>query len=126
MLPDVVVLAGAGVGGGSLVYANTLYVPPTEFFEDPQWAGITDWERELAPYYDQATRMLGVTKVPHRTPRRRASSPRWREDMGVGHTFPSPRSASSSATEPGKTVPDPFFGGVGPARSGLHRVRRRA
>ena len=42
LLPDAVVLCGAGVGGGSLVYANTLYVPPREFFEDPQWAGITD------------------------------------------------------------------------------------
>ena len=60
LLPDAVVLCGAGVGGGSLVYANTLYVPPTEFFQDPQWAGITDWERELAPYYDQAERMYHV------------------------------------------------------------------
>ena len=50
-LPDVVVLAGAGVGGGSLNYANTLYVPPAAFFADPQWAHITDWAGELAPFY---------------------------------------------------------------------------
>ena len=61
-LRDVIVLAGAGVGGGSLVYANTLYVPPAEFFNDKRWAHITDWHAELSPYYDQATRMLGVTQ----------------------------------------------------------------
>ena len=47
--PDVVLLAGAGVGGGSLNYANTLYVPPKAFFDDPQWREITDWAEELAP-----------------------------------------------------------------------------
>ena len=45
-------LAGAGVGGGSLNYANTLYVPPAAFFRDPQWRDITDWQAELAPHYD--------------------------------------------------------------------------
>src|SRR3954466_11725672 len=47
LLRDVVVLSAAGVGGGSLVYANTLYAPPAEVFADPQWAGITDWAAEL-------------------------------------------------------------------------------
>ena len=61
-LPDVLILAGAGVGGGSLVYANTLYEPPKSYFEDKQWAHITDWESELAPWYDQASRMLGVVQ----------------------------------------------------------------
>ena len=68
VLKDVVVLAGAGVGGGSLVYANTLYVPGKPFFDDPQWSGITDWADELAPYYDQAARMLGVVQNPTMTP----------------------------------------------------------
>ena len=117
LLPDAVVLCGAGVGGGSLVYANTLYVPPTEFFEDPQWSGITDWERELAPFYDQATRMLGVTTVPHRTPLDDVFA-EVAQDMGVGHTFPLTPVGVFFGEEPGKTVPDPFFGGVGPARSG--------
>jgi cholesterol oxidase len=54
LLGNVMVLAGAGVGGGSLNYANTLYVPPKPFFEDPQWKDITDWQEELKPYYDQA------------------------------------------------------------------------
>ena len=117
LLPDAVVLCGAGVGGGSLVYANTLYVPPTEFFQDPQWAGIADWERELAPFYDQATRMLGVTQVPHRTPLDDVFA-EVAEDMGVGHTFKLTPVGVFFGDEAGKTVPDPYFGGVGPARSG--------
>ena len=59
-----VILAGAGVGGGSLNYANTLYEPPAPFFADPQWAHITDWREELSPFYDQAKRMLGVVPEP--------------------------------------------------------------
>ena len=63
-LKDVLILCGAGVGGGSLVYANTLYVPPESYFRDKQWAHITDWQRELAPFYDLASRMLGVAENP--------------------------------------------------------------
>ncbi len=85
-LRDVIVLAGAGVGGGSLVYANTLYVPPDKFFKDKQWAHITDWKAELAPYYEQATRMLGVTKNPTMTPADVAMKA-VADDMGVGETF---------------------------------------
>src|SRR5262245_44211163 len=54
VLKDVVVLAGAGVGGGSLNYANTLYEPPAPFFRDRQWGHITDWQDELSPFYRQA------------------------------------------------------------------------
>jgi cholesterol oxidase len=64
VLDDLVVHSGAGVGGGSLVYANTLYEPLDPFFADPQWAGVTDWRAELAPYYDRARSMLGATEVP--------------------------------------------------------------
>jgi cholesterol oxidase len=59
---DVFVLSGAGVGGGSLVYANTLYVPPDAFFAAPQWAGIQDWKAALMPHYRAAQYMLGVTQ----------------------------------------------------------------
>lgn len=117
VLPDVVVLAGAGVGGGSLNYANTLYRPTSDaFYRDPQWAGITDWRAELAPFYDQASRMLGVVDNPTTTPAdevvRKAA-----EDLGVGHTF---RLAPVGVVfgTPGAVVPDPFFGGAGPARRG--------
>src|SRR3954470_20945472 len=68
LLKDIVVLSAAGVGGGSLVYANTLYRPPRTFFDDAQWAAITDWATELDPHYDQASRMLGVTEQPSMTP----------------------------------------------------------
>ena len=60
MLKDVMILAGAGLGGGSLNYANTLYVPPEVFFRDRQWGHITDWQAELLPHYDMASTMLGV------------------------------------------------------------------
>ncbi|WP_190080373.1 GMC family oxidoreductase [Streptomyces longisporoflavus] len=86
LLRNVMVLAGAGVGGGSLNYANTLYVPPRAFFQDKQWAGITDWRAELAPYYDQARRMLGVRQNPTTTEadeHLRAAADR----MGVADTF---------------------------------------
>ncbi|WP_420094307.1 FAD-binding protein [Mycolicibacter longobardus] len=62
-LDDVLVLSGAGVGGGSHVYGNTLYVPPKQFFDAREWASITDWADEMAPYIDQARRMLGVVRA---------------------------------------------------------------
>lgn len=125
LLGKVMVLAGAGVGGGSLNYANTLYVPPAPFFEDRQWAHITDWQDELKPYYDQAERMLGVRLNPTTTPsdvHLKATA----EAMGVGDTFHlapvgvffgDGRDADGTArAKPGGTVPDPYFGGAGPAR----------
>ena len=117
MLKDVVVLAGAGVGGGSLVYANTLYVPPKRFFEDKQWAHITDWADELAPYYDQASRMLGVVTNPTMTPSDLVMKA-VADDMGVGHTFRMTPVGVYFGDGPGVTTADPFFGGVGPARTG--------
>lgn len=116
-LRDVIVLAGAGVGGGSLVYANTLYVPPDDFFNDKQWAHITDWKTELAPYYEQATRMLGVTKNPTMTPADVAMKA-VADDMGVGETFTLTPVGVFFGAPAGETVPDPFFGGVGPDRTG--------
>ncbi|MGB8652567.1 MAG: GMC family oxidoreductase [Mycobacteriales bacterium] len=115
-LKDVVILSGAGVGGGSLVYANTLYTPPKRFFADPQWAGITDWESELAPHYDQAQRMLGVVDNPTTTPSDVVMQ-KVAADMGVGHTY-RPTPVGVFFGEPGKTVPDPYFGGAGPDRTG--------
>jgi cholesterol oxidase len=116
LLPDVLVMAGAGVGGGSLNYANTLYQPPPAFFQDPQWAGITDWQAELAPYYDQATRMLGVTTNPSTTPADEVVR-QVAEQMGVGHTVVQ-TPVGVFYGEPGVTVPDPYFGGAGPERTG--------
>jgi cholesterol oxidase len=116
LLPDVLVMAGAGVGGGSLNYANTLYRPPSRFFQDSQWGHITDWEAELEPYYEQASRMLGVRKNPSVTPADEVMR-KVADDMGVGHTF-GPTPVGVFFGEPGRTVPDPFFGGAGPDRTG--------
>lgn len=115
-LPDCLVLAGAGVGGGSLNYANTLYVPPAPFFEDRQWAHITDWQAELAPHYATAQRMLGVVTNPCEGPVEQLMRDTARE-LGVGDTFRK-TPVGVFFGEPGRTVPDPYFGGEGPARTG--------
>lgn len=125
LLGNVMVLAGAGVGGGSLNYANTLYVPPAPFFNDPQWKDITDWHEELKPYYDQARRMLGVRLNPTMTPsdvHLKATA----EAMGVGDTFhmapvgvffgDGEDADGASKARPGQEIADPYFGGAGPSR----------
>lgn len=117
LLKDVAVLAGAGVGGGSLVYANTLYQPPDAFFADPQWAGITDWKSELEPYYALASAMLGVADNPRMTPSDEVMQ-QVATDMGVGHTFRLTPVGVFFGEGPGVESPDPYFGGVGPARTG--------
>ncbi len=118
LLRDVLVLSGAGVGGGSLVYANTLYEPLAEFYDDPQWRHLTDWRSELAPFYDQAKRMLGVTLNPTTTPSDIAMR-KVAEELGVGETFrPTPVGVffGSPGSPPGTEVDDPYFGGAGPRR----------
>ena len=122
MLRDVLVMAGAGVGGGSLNYANTLYKPSEPFFEDPQWAHITDWDEELSPFYDQGRRMLGVVTNPSHTHSDTVVKEVAR-DMGAEDTFVyTPVGVffgekTGGQGKPGETVPDPFFGGVGPDRT---------
>ncbi|MDQ0648405.1 cholesterol oxidase [Microbacterium natoriense] len=116
-LPHVMILAGAGVGGGSLNYANTLYQPGSAFFQDSQWQRIADWEAELAPHYSTAKRMLGVVEhYPHTGPVERIMKGA-AEDLGVGSTF---RHAPVGVWfgKPGERTPDPFFGGEGPERTG--------
>ncbi|AJF66864.1 GMC family oxidoreductase [Streptomyces vietnamensis] len=125
LLGNVMVLAGAGVGGGSLNYANTLYEPLAPFFDDPQWKDITDWREELAPYYDQAKRMLGVRLNPTMTPsdvHLKATA----QAMGIGDTFhmapvgvffgDGEDGDGTARAKPGGEVADPFFGGAGPSR----------
>jgi cholesterol oxidase len=112
----VFVLSGAGVGGGSLVYANTLYRPLDDFYNDPQWRDITDWRSELAPHYDTAEAMLGVVEYPRHTPADEAMRA-VAERMGVGDTF-HPTPVGVFLGEPGVRVPDPYFGGAGPDRTG--------
>lgn len=118
LLKNTLIMAGAGVGGGSLVYANTLYEPPEKFFRDGRWAGITDWKDELTPYYDQAKRMLGVTTNPATTPTDRVFL-EVAEEMGVADSYqrtPVGVFFGGPGSRPGEDVPDPYFGGAGPAR----------
>jgi len=119
---DVTVLSGSGVGGGSLGYANTLYVPPRPFFEDPQWSALDDWQAALAPHYAEAQRMLGValtaTDDPADTLLRELG-----EELGVGHTYRK-TPVGVYFGEPGKTVADPYFGGDGPDRTGCTHCGR--
>jgi cholesterol oxidase len=126
LLRNVIILAGAGVGGGSLVYANTLYRPRSDaFYRDRQWAGITDWRAELAPYYDQAERMLGVVPNPTMTPSDEVMK-RVAEQMDVGDTFGMAQVGvffgRDGRKEPGVEAGDPFFGGAGPRRHGCLEV----
>jgi cholesterol oxidase len=116
VLNDVMILSGAGVGGGSLLYANTLYEPLPPFYDDPQWRHIADWRAELAPAYDQAKRMLGAVANPTMTPSDEVMKA-VADELGVGDTY-HPTPVGVFFGEPGVEVEDPFFGGVGPNRRG--------
>ena len=116
LLRNVMVLAGAGVGGGSLVYANTLYRPLKPFYEDRQWAHITDWQDELEPFYDQASRMLGVVTNPTTTPSDVVMQ-KVAKDMGVEDSYHA-TPVGVFFGEPGQKAEDPYFGGAGPERTG--------
>ena len=120
VLPDVLILAGAGVGGGSLVYANTLYMPPDSYFEDKQWADITDWKSELSPWYDQASRVLGVAENPYLSPSDEAMRD-VAEQMGVGKSFKMAPLGVHFGSGAGVLEADPYFGGVGPDRHGCQQ-----
>jgi cholesterol oxidase len=116
---DVLVLSGSGVGGGSLVYAATLYRAEPAFFADPQWRDLDDWQARLRPHYETAERMLGVTPVPFESPcdvllkefgAQLGCADRFRK-TNVGIYF----------GEEGRKAADPYFGGEGPERTGCLR-----
>ena len=119
LLNDVFILSGAAVGGGSVVYANTLYEPLPAYYHDRQWAHITDWRAEMAPHYDNAKRMLGVNEVPFDTPNDEVLKG-IAKDFGVEDTFHKTEVGVYFGT-PGKRVADPYFGGEGPDRVGCIR-----
>ncbi len=112
----ITVLSGVGVGGGSLVYANTLPVPKDDFFEAKSWSHLTDWKTELKPFYELAKRMLGVA----RNPRMDTGDYALREiakELGKEKDFELTDVAVFFG-KPDETVPDPYFNGKGPERSG--------
>ena len=116
---DIFIASGAAVGGGSAVYANTLYRAKPAFFTNPQWAGLEDWSAVLRPHYETAERMLGVAIVPYPSGGQellRAVG----EHLGVADTF-TRTPVGVFFGEPGREVADPYFGGEGPARTGCTR-----
>jgi cholesterol oxidase len=119
LFKDVFVVSGSGVGGGSLGYANTLYRARPAFFEDPQWADLGNWELELDPHYDTAERMLGVVEYEGMGPAD-VLLKEYADEIGVGNTFTSTR-VGVFFDQPGREVPDPFFEGEGPPRTGCMR-----
>ena len=112
----VTVLSGVGVGGGSLVYANTLPVPKKTFFEAESWKHLGNWEEELAPHYKTALQMLGATPAPRKEHGDEALL-QLAKNIGKEHCFEAPNVAVFFG-EPGKKVADPYFDGKGPERSG--------
>ena len=115
------VVSGAGVGGGSLGYANTLYRPRegSAFYRDSQWAGLADWHEELERHYDTAEHMLGVTDFDGEGPADRLLK-ELGEELGVRDTYRTTR-VGVFFGEAGQTVSDPYFGGEGPERAGCVR-----
>lgn len=115
-LKHMTVYHGVGVGGGSLVYANTLPTPKSPFFKAKSWAHLADWEKELAPHYETARRMLGAATNPVMT-RGDQVLREIAEEMGREDHF-HPTEVAVFFGEAHKRVPDPYFGGEGPDRVG--------
>ena len=113
------VLAGAGVGGGSLTYANTLPIPKDSFFASPSWSHLADWKRDLLPHYATARRMLGAAPTNFLTPADQLLKDIAAE-RGTPEAFEKPHVAVFMG-DPDRTVDDPYFGGEGPARTGCNR-----
>jgi len=118
VLGKCLVFSGSAVGGGSLIYGNTLYEPLPAFYRDRAWAHLTDWKDELAPYYDQAKRMLGVVTNPRTGPKDELLL-QVAQDRGVADTFHhTDVGVFFNEGHEGVEVDDPYFGGAGPRRSG--------
>jgi len=113
---DVFIASGSAVGGGSVVYANTLYRASPEFFTNPQWRDLGDWAGTLKPHYDTAERMLGVEQVQRESDGQKLLREVGRH-FGVENTFKR-TPVGVYFGHPGTTVPDPYFGGEGPERTG--------
>jgi cholesterol oxidase len=116
LFKNVMVLGGTGVGGGSLVYANTLMKPSDSFFNAPSWKDLADWKNELEPHYQTASRMLGATPNPNQTPADKMLH-EIANEMGRGHTYKTVN-VGVFFGEAGKKVSDPYFKGEGPDRVG--------
>ena len=115
LLKDVFIFHGAGVGGGSLVYANNLLIPPDDVLNDPAW-GQADWKTTIMPYYQKARHMLGATPAQNITVADKFLK-ECAADIGKEDTFHI-NDVGIYYGEPNVTVPDPYFDGKGPDRTG--------
>jgi cholesterol oxidase len=107
------ILSGTGVGGGSLVYANTLYIPKEEFFINSSWARFGNWKETLKPFYDKASFMLGRKKYTRLNSEDLALEAVSRE-MNAHETFETVYvGVNLEGTE---EESDPYFNGLGPLR----------
>ena len=116
LFKGILIFSGTGVGGGSLVYANTLFEPHDDFYQSPVWKDLANWKTELQPHYQTAKRMLGVATNPKLTFADEILK-ECAKDLKKEHTF-KPSEVAVFFGEPGKLVPDPYFGGKGPDRRG--------
>jgi cholesterol oxidase len=116
ILKGAMVLHGVGVGGGSLGYANVLEIPTEETFATPAWNTPLPWGEVLKPYYESARKMLGVARNP-RLWKADEILHTMAEEAGVGDTFRA-TDVGVFFGEPGVSIPDPYFGGQGPERTG--------
>ncbi|MEO7175369.1 MAG: GMC oxidoreductase [Saprospiraceae bacterium] len=114
----VAVLSGTGVGGGSLVYANTLPIPKSAFFKTGSWSKLKDWETELAPYYQEALRMLGAAKTPKLFDGD-IGLQKVAQKLGMEDKFDA-TNVSVYFGEENVTKDDPYFEGMGPERTGCN------
>jgi cholesterol oxidase len=114
----IVILSGTGVGGGSLVYANTLPIPKSTFFNTGSWSKLHDWENELAPYYQVALKMLGAAKTPQLFDGDIALK-KVAQKLGLENKFDATNVAVYFGEE-NVTKDDPYFDGMGPERTGCN------
>ena len=114
----ITIASGVGVGGGSLVYANTLPIPKSAFFNSGSWSELNNWEEDLKPYYQTALKMLGATRNTKLFDGDKALQ-KVSQILGKGNQF-FPTNVSVYFGEPNVSQPDPYFDGKGPERTGCN------
>lgn len=113
---EVFVISGVGVGGGSLVYANTHMQPKDSFYTNRIWAHFKDWKSVLAPYFELAHFMLGSAKY-EKDNAEDLVLKEVAEEMGYGSSYKSVDGVGVYFGDTQKEV-DPYFKGLGPLRKG--------
>jgi cholesterol oxidase len=112
----ITILSGVAVGGGSIVYANTLPIPQTPFFNSGNWKGLADWENELKPFYEIAKKMLGAAPYPYMSKSDKTMQT-LADQLGMSNAFQK-ADVSVYFGKQDETVADPYFDGKGPSRTG--------